>query len=270
MLKSKQKKRKQIKDLQTDLEVINPIESKKILGGDWYRWTDGRSDGNGGMILTFGGGSSSYGYGGDYQLGSGMYDYGTGWNNNPDDVSGNGGGGTWSYVPTFPNHICTQLDNGTTCATMALSYVANYFGATGLSSSDFAEMAGKDYMSMMVGLQDGLTQTQLSSIISNIFISTTIDGSAISLESNLNNGIPILATIDQGNGIGHEVVITGFDANAGTVSYMDSLVGAMVTSNTNAVSFIGSLYAVTGVQNNTTVSKYRNDQNDITCNICGH
>lgn len=36
MLKAKTENRKQIKDLRTDLEVINPIETKTILGGDWY------------------------------------------------------------------------------------------------------------------------------------------------------------------------------------------------------------------------------------------
>ena len=99
MLKSMQKKRKQIKDLQTDLEVINPIESKKILGGDWYtdRWADGRSDGNGGMILTFHEGS-----GGNWASGAGtfggtydpFYDgsYTSDWYNYGNQEAGGGGG----------------------------------------------------------------------------------------------------------------------------------------------------------------------------------
>lgn len=36
MLLTKQKNRKQIDSLKMDLEIINPIECKKVLGGDWY------------------------------------------------------------------------------------------------------------------------------------------------------------------------------------------------------------------------------------------
>jgi len=261
MIATRKQTRRKISDLKMDFEVMNPIESKKVLGGDWYNdWDLGWLNE---VVITGGGGGGWYDpFGVNYNDGSSWGDQGGGYYG--------GGGGNPDNGPTFPDHICTQLNQGTTCATMALSYVANYFGATGLTSSDFAEMTGHNYMSMMVGLQDGLTGAQLSTIMSTIFNSTTIDGSTASMESNLNSGNPILATINQGGGIGHEVVIVGFDANVGTVSYMDSLVGSLVTSNVNTVNFIGSLYAVTGVQNNATVNQYKNDTNDVKCSICGH
>jgi hypothetical protein len=287
MLLTKQKNRKQIDSLKMDLEIINPIESKKVLGGDWYyeldnvniygdeRWSYGYGNDEGGMTIVYGGGgSSNQDYGGwwDSNLGGNYNDHGS-WG------GGNTGGGPdGSSDPTFPDHICTQADYSSTCATMALSYVANYFGATGLTSSDFAEMVGNDYLSMLTGqpnpitdiFSDGLTGAQISTIMSSVFQSTIIDGSTASMESNLNSGNPILATIDLGGGNGHEVVIVGFNASLGTVSYMDSMVGGLVTSNLNAVTFTSQLYAVTGVQNNATVNQYKNDTNDIKCSICGH
>jgi hypothetical protein len=55
MLKTKQRSRRQIKDLQTDLEVINPIESKKVLGGDWYNGWDSWYYDQDGITFTYGG-----------------------------------------------------------------------------------------------------------------------------------------------------------------------------------------------------------------------
>ena len=86
-------KRKQIKDLQTDLEVINPIESKKVLGGEWYDgyYTDGGWLNNV-NVAGWSGSGSSYNYGGDYQLWSGMYDYGNDWHNYGDGSGGDSSG----------------------------------------------------------------------------------------------------------------------------------------------------------------------------------
>ncbi|POR21772.1 hypothetical protein BWK58_11910 [Flavobacterium columnare] len=179
-----------------DLEIINPIESKKILGGDWYNdptWDLGQlrevyvggSSSGGGWYDPFGG------WGDPWSNNSGSYDYGSGGGSND-------GGPGEGKLPSPPNHICTQLNQGTTCATMALSYVANYLGGTGLTSSDFAEMVGNDYLSMLIGMpnpmtnvfSDGLSGAQISTIMSNVFQSTIIDGSTNSLVTNLNSGHP--------------------------------------------------------------------------------
>ena len=264
MLLTKQKNRKQIDSLKMDLEIINPIESKKVLGGDWYNDPDPKGYDWMQPVYVY-------------------YDYGGWWDNNlPDNYNdpGSWGGGDYtggspdgSPDPTFPDHICVQLDNGTTCAPMSLSYVANYYGATGLTSSDFAEMAGKNYNSMLMGFEEGLDNNQIQHIMSTVFQSTQINTYA-DIASNANNGIPILATIDQGSGIGHEVVITGLNMSNGDITYMDSMSGAREVRNlfnsANPISFIGSMYAVTGVQNNATVNQYKNDTNDTKCGICGH
>jgi hypothetical protein len=78
MIKTMKKSSKQISSLNFEIEIINPIESKSLFGGGWYEQLNNVNVG----------GYSSYGYGADYQLSSGMYNYD--WHNNGDG----GGGGT--------------------------------------------------------------------------------------------------------------------------------------------------------------------------------
>lgn len=283
MIKTRQKTRKQISNLSLDIEIVNPIESKSLFGGCSYGGCGNSYGGwNCGNTIYISqtqwsstgptGSASNSGYGGAAgggDSGGGSSTGGDSWiDNNYDginDVDQN------NQEEKYDKHICTQLNQGTTCATMALSYVANHFGGTGLTSSDFAEMAGKNYMSMMVGLEEGLTSFQLATIMSNVFQSTQIS-TYQEIASNANNGIPVLATIDQGSGIGHEVVITNLNLATGVMTFMDSLTGGAVTSNliANPITFTGSMYAVSGIQNNNIVNQYRNDTNDVKCGICGH
>ena len=253
MLLTKQKNRKQIDNLKMDLEIINPIESKKVLGGDWY--LDSVN-----VINNY------HNYGGwwDNALPDNYNDPGS-WDN-----YGSGGSPDGSPDPTFPDHICIQPQNSNTCAPISLSYIANYFGATGLTASDFAEMANQSYVDMNFGV-GGLTDPDILNIMSNVFQSYAVDGSSSSIEASLSQGHPILAAIDYPNGGGgHEVVITGFDAYAGTVSFMDSLSGSLVTQSVSSINF-GYLRAITGVQNNDYVNQYKNDTNDLSlCPICHH
>lgn len=246
-----------------DLEVLNPIETKKVLGGGWNDYDYHEID----EVIIWGGG-------GGYDGGGWGYDPSHGGNDYPDYGGGgsdNSGGPGDGSLPSPPTHICTQGDFSKTCATMALSYVANYFGGTGLTSSDFAEMSGIQYTGMLTGMAEGLNNSQLQSIMGSIFQSTIIDGTnGNTIANELNSGHPILGSIDQGGGIGHEVVITGFNSSAGTITYMDSLVGGAVTASVSSVSFVGSLFAVSGLQNNATVDKYKSDTNDVKCSICGH
>jgi hypothetical protein len=80
MIGTMKQKRKQISDLAMDLEVINPIESKTVLGGDWYNsWWDNGD----GMTIEFGGS------GGWYDPFGGAVDY-------SDDSYGNANQG-WDY-----------------------------------------------------------------------------------------------------------------------------------------------------------------------------
>lgn len=244
-----------------DFEVLNPIETKKVAGGGW-----GYID----EVVIWGdsGGGDWWGdYYDPYYGGNDYPDYGGG-------GSGSSGGPGQGSLPSAPTHICQQLAGSATCATMALNYVANYFGGTGLSSSDFAEFSGQNFYSMLGGA-GGLNTSQMQAAVNTFFQNTIIDGSnGNNIANELNAGHPILGAIDQGGGIAHEVVIIGFDATAGTISYMDSIAGGVQTSNISgagAVSFTGSLFAISGLNSNSIVNKYRTDTNDVTaCSICGH
>lgn len=262
MLKKKQRSRKQIKDLQMDLEVINPIESKKVLGGDWYNdWDLGWLNE---VVISGGGGG-----GGWYDPFGGLGDP---WGGSQDGgYSGGGGGDTFYYpVAEFPDHICKQqLTTSMDCATIAFSYVANYFGATGLTSSDFAEMVGQNYTYMSAGL-GGFTDANMNTVLSTVFQSTTIDSSLSSIAAQVSSGNPIIAGFDNPNGTSHEVVITSVDTANNTIGYMDPAKGVLVNEVYNSAKFF-ELYAISGLQNNATVNQYKNDKNDISfCSICGH
>ena len=240
-----------------DFEVLNPIETKQVVGGGWWGYIE--------EVVIWG--NSGGGDWGDWWNNSGLP--GTG--GNPDNGGGYGGyGGGSGSSSSFPSHICAQLPGSATCATMAMSYVANYFGGTGITSSDFAQFAGQNFYSMLLG-QGGLSNSQLQAAVNTFFQSSIIDGTNGNAISNaLNSGSPILGSIDQGGGIAHEVVITGFNSSAGTVTYMDPIAGGAVTSNISAVSFTGPLFAISGLQNNTIVNKYKNDTDDVSaCTICG-
>ena len=108
MLKMKQRNRKEISDLTMDLEVINPIESKTLLGGEWYDTPDPL---NGGWLnnVNVGGGSSS---GGGYDTWGGIVDYSSDWNNYGGDAGGGGGGGgdTILTVDDYPGENLTTAE----------------------------------------------------------------------------------------------------------------------------------------------------------------
>ncbi|MCJ8153287.1 C39 family peptidase [Chryseobacterium sp. SSA4.19] len=243
-------------------EILNPIETKKIIGGNWYDYHDIPEV----VIPWDGGGGNDGGWWGNdpWYPDNGGGDYGGG-------SGGSGGGPGQGSLPSAPTHMCLQTAGVATCATMALNYVANYFGGTGLTSSDFAEFAGQNFVDMMSGL-GGLNTSQMQAAVNTFFQNTIIDGSnGITIANELNAGHPILGTIDQGGGVGHEVVIVGFDSGAGTVTYMDSLVGGVQTYNVSTITFTGSLFAISGLNNNSIVNKYKTDTNDISgCSICGH
>ena len=269
-----QRSKMQFNNLQTDLEIINPIESKTILGGDMYLPTvtvtgyrpraynpwDASNPGWSGPNVWDG----SSGAWGDYSLPP-QYD----------------------VDPTYPDHICTQVPNSASCGPISLRYIANHFGATGLSSSDFAEFAGKDYWSMHTGfrnpftnaLSDGMNNIEFKKILDNFFdysiVSTNSD-----IESKTSIGNPVLATLNLGlenDGLikGHQVVIIGLNAKTGDITYMDPLKGRVIDNilTNPSIKFVaGQSYAITGVKDNDIVNKYKSDEDEqmFKCKICGH
>jgi hypothetical protein len=95
MLKTKQKVRKQISDLKMDVEIVNPIESKTIMGGDWYDHDLGWLN----ITITGGGGGTDFG------TFWGNYNDGSTWGNQGGDYYG--GGGHTLGVDDYPGEELT-------------------------------------------------------------------------------------------------------------------------------------------------------------------
>ncbi|MCJ8153288.1 C39 family peptidase [Chryseobacterium sp. SSA4.19] len=241
-----------------DLEVLNPIETKKIIGGNWYDYHDIPEV----VIPWDGGGGNDGGWWGNdpWYPDNGGGDYGGGSGSGP----GNGSG------DSFPDHICKQGTNANTCAANALSYAAGHFGATGLTASDFAEMAGKDFSNMAYNNGPGLNGGDLSDIVMNVFDNNVIGFGISDIITATSAGNPVIGIIENpGGNDGHVVVIVGANAN-GTVSFMDSMTGSMTTANMSNINFVGNFVQLTGVKDNALVNHYKNDTNDASaCSICG-
>lgn len=239
-----------------DFEVLNPIETKKVVGGDWWRYIDE-------VVIPWDGTDW-----GDWWDGSGLYDPSNPYGNGGND-SGSGGNNNPDQNG-FPDHICKQGPNANTCAANALSYAAGYFGASGITASDFAEMVGKDYYNMAFNNGAGLTAGEIGNIVDNVFNNNVIGFQLSDLIYATGSGNPVIGLIANPSGNdGHAVVIVGADAN-GTVCFMDSMTGNMNSANLNTINFVGNFVQLTGVKDNALVNQAKNDTNDISaCSICG-
>jgi hypothetical protein len=117
MLLTKQKNRKQIDNLKMDLEIINPIESKKVLGGDWYNDPDPKGYDWMEPVNVY------YDYGGwwDNNLpdnyndpgswGGGDYTGGGGQGSSAEDYPGNLTYAELSWLAQHPTHIADMINN---------------------------------------------------------------------------------------------------------------------------------------------------------------
>ncbi|WP_042723339.1 C39 family peptidase [Flavobacterium sp. B17] len=242
-----------------DLEVLNPIETKKIVGGNWYDYTYHDIPE---VVIPWDGGGGGDPWGGWYDPSHGGNDY-------PDYGGGNGGSSN-TGSDDFPDHICKQGINANTCAANALSYAAGHFGVPGLTASDFAEMVGKDFNNMAYNNGPGLTAGEMGDIVMNVFDNNIIGMEISDIITATNSGNPVIGIIGNPSGNdGHVVVIVGAEVN-GTISFMDSMTGSMTTANLSNVNFIGNFVQLTGVKDNALVNQYKNDTNDTSaCSICG-
>ena len=255
-------KRKEIKDLQTDLEVINPIESKKILGGDWYtdRWADGRSDGNGGMVLTFHEGS-----GGNWASGAGtfggtydpFYDgsYTSDWYNYGNDNTGGGGDSGQDGLPNLPTTVEKQLGSMGACVSYAMAFMSSYLGRSITGANMALQNALKLNLSMGTTMIAGLTIAEASQAIQSYFFTTTLTSTAQIINAVETNQHGVLTNVyvtdSNGNNIpnlGHEVVIVDYDPATGTFTAADSTTGAYETYYSNQINLGGGIYEITGVK----------------------
>lgn len=248
MLKTKQRSRKQIKDLLTDLEVINPIESKTILGGDWYDndfWIQevviiGES--GGGWYDPFGGWGDPWGD----NIGGHGWDYG--------GSSGDGGSGQ-NGIPNLPSTVEQQLGSMGACVSYAMAFMSSYLGHSITGANMAVQIAQALNLSIGTTFTTGLTPAQATQAIQSYFNTTTLTTTEQiinAVETNQNGVLAnVYVTDASGNNIpnlGHEVVIVDYDPGTGTFTAADSTTGAYETYNSNQINLGGGIYEITGVK----------------------
>ncbi|WP_197488926.1 C39 family peptidase [Flavobacterium succinicans] len=244
--------------MQTVLEVINPIESKKILGGDWYtdRWADGRSDGNGGMILTFHNGndgswaSGAGTFGGTYDP---FYDgsYTSDWYNYGNDNTGGGGdnGSNPIILQNLPASVPKQFFPGA-CVPTSASFVASFFGSSQTPEFMMHEYGLKNNMTPLqeaLALNNGLGHDQQVAFLLQQFYMTGVQSISQMTNAIDNKHIVMAATIDN-NGNGHEVTIVGYDNATSEFTIANTATGAYEQINYADISLSIQSWEITGVK----------------------
>lgn len=235
MLKTKQRSRKQIKDLQTDLEVINPIESKTILGGDWYNddmwggWLDevvigGGSSGGGGWYDPWGGygdpwGDTQGGYGWDY---------------------GGGGSGSYTGPGNLPSTVEQQLGSMGACVSYAMAFMSTVLGHSITGANMALHNAQALNLSIMTTITTGLTPAQATQAIQSYFNTTALTSNA-----------QIITALDSGHGVlanynGHEVAIVNHSGTNYTVA--DSNTGTYHDISQSQIDLGNGVYEIISVK----------------------
>jgi Peptidase_C39 like family len=264
---------KKISDLSQDLEIINPIETKTLLGGEWYDYVDGGwlntvyitpnwwasssgSSGDGPSISNGSGGDSGGGNGN----GSGSGGNGDGGDVSWSDTNGDGINDVDSIVhilPNLPGTVPKQLDRLGSCVSYAASFVLNYLGqttnplSTALKIDTILNLPHNGISS--TAFTHGLDPNQATQAINNIFntnqISTIAQANA-AIDANhpvIANFITDPASVANGNVItAHEVVIV--DYNAWNYMIADSLTGNYHWVSQSDMTFNNGAYEITGIR----------------------
>ncbi|WP_347053574.1 C39 family peptidase [Flavobacterium olei] len=267
MVKTNKKLRNEINDL--DLEIIDPIESKTILGGYLYDenpgggWSgDGSSssppnggyynNGDGITIIGHGSGGSNSGSYGDWgssgwgQDHSSQWDYGNGQNQG-------GGGGDYSYVdttlPNLPQYPPVQQYKGA-CVMTSASFVASLFGSVQSPEFMMSEYGSKNNMNQMqhtLALFNGLGHDQQVAFLLQQFNMTGLS-TVTEMTAAIDRGHPVMGVIMVGQNTGHEVTIVGYDYSTGNFTIADTIYGGYSYVGFNAINTSMQSWEITGVK----------------------
>jgi hypothetical protein len=235
-----------------DIEVMNPIESKSLFGGNGYS-NDPNNNPNG---PTYNGGTLNTVYIGGHGPSSGTF-YGTNntlnggfahdWNNYGGNNHGSYGGGGYGdmgganhgwidlngdgindnsidqqcQLNNLPQSVNQQIGN--LCTMESMAFIANLLGSNATLDSILTSI-GKNpqivtsVLDSVTLAQQGLTITQLSTAVNSLFFNT-VATSVGQIQLALCNGQPALTTI---NGNTHAVTIVGYDSTTATFTVADS------------------------------------------------
>jgi hypothetical protein len=233
MLKTKQRSRKQISDLKMDLEVINPIESKKVLGGDWYdTWDCGML---GGVGISYGGGGGSYDPWGGFGDSWGDTQGGYGW-----DYNGGGGGGSYTGPGNLPSTVEQQLGSMGACVSYAMAFMSTVLGHSITGANMAVHNAQTLNLNIMTTITTGLTPAQATQAIQSYFNTTA-----------LTTNTQIITALDNGHGVlanysGHEVAIVNHSGTNYTVA--DSNTGTYHNISQSQIDLGNGVYEIISVK----------------------
>ena len=142
-----------------------------------------------------------------------------------------------------PNHT-TNTQVGQLCAFKTLEWVSAYFGGTLTSGAALLYYAQSKNLSLAQVIQtvnaDGILTDDLAALAANYFTTAV----STNLFTSINNGYPIIGTLINPDGTGHEVMVTGWNNN-GTSEYFDPQLG---TYNTTAPANIHNAIEIHGLK----------------------
>ena len=254
MISTRKQKRMLISDLAMDLEVINPIETKTVLGGDWYNnWWDNGD----GITIEYGGGGGGW-Y--DPFGGNGGYTDGSSWGDQGGGYGGGGAGGgsnTGSYgqIPNLPGTVEQQLGSMGACVSYAMSFMSGVLGHPINGTNMALHNSQTLHVPVQTTLVTGLTPAESATAIQSYFYTTTLTNTQQiinSIEVGDHGVLANLYVFDAQNNIipnlGHEVALVGYDATTGLFMAADSNTGAYETYTANQINVSMGVYQINGVK----------------------
>lgn len=217
------KNKKSIEEMAFDLEVINPVESKTMLGGNWY--LDEVNVWNG------------------YQDFSSSFDYYSDLFGSSDSANGPSGGifpGGATGLHTHPTTVEQQLGSMGACVSYAMSYESGVLGhpITGLLMG--AHNANVLGVQIQTALVDGFSPIESTKLIQSYFNTATV-----------NNTTQVNAALDAGHDVlgnynNHEVAIISHSGTQYTVA--DSNTGSYNTIQQSQIDFNNGVYSILSVK----------------------
>jgi hypothetical protein len=250
MIATRKQTRKQINDLKMDLEIINPIESKTLLGGDWYNELDTV------YVYSHGWASGAGTFGGTYDPfydGSNTSD----WYNYDENYGGSGGdsGGNGVYgLPNLPSTVEQQLGSMGACVSYAMSFMSSYLGHAITGANMALHNAKNLNLSVTTTMVTGLSIAESTQAIQSYFNTTTLTTTAQiinAVETNQHGVLVNVFNYDAKGQIlpgGHEVAIVDYDPATGTFLAADSNTGGYQQYYQNQINLSGGVYEIIGVK----------------------
>lgn len=141
-----------------------------------------------------------------------------------------------SNTSRLPPRQTSDTQVGATCVFKTMEWISKYFGGSktvGTFILEYGLSKGMDLIQIMAMINSGgVPASDLNSLVGSHFNIT----SSSNLQTSINNGHPVMATIGAANG-GHEVMITGY-YNDGKIEYFDPETGTYGSKPANEFSHL--------------------------------